>query len=361
MRTSSLVAGACALGILTGCSKKETPPTPAPAPAPAKAPAAPALDPAQARAMFAPLPARFDAAAARASDAEIALGRMLYYDPRLSKNQDLSCNSCHDLARGGVDGERFSKGHKGQLGGRNAPTVLNAAGHVAQFWDGRAPDVEAQAKGPVLNPVEMAMKDDAAVVALLRSIPGYVDAFKAAFPADADPITYDNFGRAVGAFERGLATPSRFDKFLAGDDAALTPAEQRGLGTFLATGCTACHNGALIGGGSYQKVGVVQPYPTDDVGRMKVTGAEADRGVFKVPSLRNVGATAPYFHDGAIAALPDAVRTMARIQLGKTLTDDEVAQIVAFLGALTAPPDAAYAAKPALPPSGPTTPKADPT
>ena len=350
--------GLAALTAAAAC-KKDSAPAPAPSEASAATPAG--IDPAQARAIFQAIGPRFDDATNPPTPAKIALGRMLYFDTRMSKNHDLSCNSCHDLARGGVDGQRFSKGHKGQLGGRNAPTVFNAAGQLAQFWDGRATDVEEQAKGPVLNPVEMAMPDPEHVLTVLSSIPGYRDAFAAAFPDQAHPITYDNFGRAVGAFERGLVTPSRFDRFLGGDDGALTPTEQRGLAAFVATGCTACHNGVLIGGGSYQKLGAVQPYPTADLGRYEVTRQDADRQMFKVPILRNIAETAPYFHDGSIGDLPTTVRTMARIQLGKTLTDTQTADLVAFLGALTGAPPADYIAEPTLPPSGPKTPAPDPT
>ncbi len=345
------------------CKRESQPPPSQQQPPPSQpAPHAPGAkaDTPRLRALFPALPARFGGATPATAE-QIALGRMLYFDKRLSKGQDLSCNSCHDLATGGVDHQRFSKGHKGQLGGRNSPTVLNAAGHLAQFWDGRAPDVEAQAKGPVLNPVEMAMPDEASVVRVLASIPGYVEAFAAAFPSEPAPITYDNFARAVGAFERGLVTPSRFDAYLDGDAAALSTLEQQGATAFVDTGCVACHGGALLGGATYQKLGLVEAYPTEDTGRMQVTGAEADRFVFKTPSLRNVSATAPYFHDGSIPDLDTAVRTMARVQLGRTLTDADAASIAAFLATLEAPPDPAYTAAPELPASGPETPPPDPT
>ncbi len=348
-----------ALGFLFACERSK----PAPPPAPAAESPPPVvevgtLDVAQARAMFAPLPARLDIPANPATPEKIALGRMLYFDPRLSRGQDLSCASCHDLEHGGADREQFSKGHQGQLGGRNAPTVFNAAGQIAQFWDGRAANVEEQAKGPVLNPVEMAMPDAAHVTAVLASIPGYRAAFAAAFPGDKDPITYDNFARAVGVFERGLVTPTAFDALLAGKDDALSADERAGLALFMRTGCATCHNGVLVGGGMYMKLGMVEPYDnTKDQGRYDLTKVEADRMFFKVPSLRNVADTAPYFHDGAIADLPTAVRTMARLQLGKRLTDREVASIVTFLRTLSGSPPADYIAKPALPPSGPKTPK----
>ena len=355
--------------VLGGCERKEAPPAPPPAPATTTgsrpAPAAtvePALDLAQIDATFKPLPSRFDVPANPSTPEKIELGRMLYFETRLSKGQDLSCNSCHLLDKGGVDGQRFSKGHKGQLGGRNAPTVFNSAGQIAQFWDGRAPDVEEQAKGPVLNPVEMAMPDQGYVLKVLHSIPGYVTAFARAFPGEKDPISYDNFGRAVGAFERGLVTPTRFDAFLAGKRDQLSPAEQHGLARFVSTGCTTCHGGPLLGGAMYMKLGVVAAYDnTKDQGRFDLTKAEADRMFFKVPMLRNIADTAPYFHDGAIADLPTAIRTMARIQLGKQLSDDEVGSIATFLKALSGAPPADYIAPPKLPPSGPKTPQPDRT
>jgi cytochrome c peroxidase len=323
---------------------------------------APELDVEAVRRAFEPLPSRFDTPANPATPEKIALGRMLYFDPRLSKAQDLSCASCHDLTRGGADVERFSKGHQGKLGGRNAPTVFNAAGQIAQFWDGRAETVEEQAKGPVLNPVEMAMPDPAYVTTVLHSIPGYVTAFAQAFPGEHEPITYDNFGRAIGAFERGLVTPTQFDALLAGKDDALDPAERAGLALFMHTGCTACHRGPLVGGTMYMKLGLVEAYAnTKDQGRFDLTKHEEDRMLFKVPSLRNVADTPPYFHDGSIADLPTAVKTMARLQLGKQLSDGEVASIVTFLHALTGKPPADYIAKPTLPGSGPKTPKPDRT
>jgi cytochrome c peroxidase len=295
------------------------------------------------------------------SDAKIALGRMLFYDTRLSKNHDVSCNSCHDLGNYGQDNQATSLGHRDQRGGRSSPTVYNAALHVAQFWDGREPDVEAQAKGPVLNPIEMAMPSAEAVVAVLESIPGYVEAFAAAFPAQEDPVTYDNLGLAIGAFERRLLTPSRVDDFIAGNLGALSDAEAEGLQTFLETGCITCHSGPAVGGQLYRKLGLIKPYETEDAGRYDVTGNETDRGVFKVPSLRNITHTAPYFHDGSIATLDEAIRVMADHQLGKTLTDDQVASIKLFLESLTGRVDQAYTKMPTLPESGPDTPAPDPS
>jgi cytochrome c peroxidase len=298
---------------------------------------------------------------AKPAAAMIDLGRALYYEKRLSKNHDISCNSCHDLAKFGVDNEPTSPGHKGVRGGRNSPTSLNAALHVAQFWDGRAKDVEEQAGGPVLNPVEMAMPDEATVVSVLKTIPGYGDMFKSAFPGQDDPITYANMTAAIGAFERGLVTPAPFDKFLAGDLKALDDAQLDGLATFLDTGCMACHAGVAVGGQGYFKLGQVVPYETKDEGRKEVTGNDADLHVFKAPSLRNITKTGPYFHDGSIASLDQAVTLMAKHQLGKDLPAEDAKKIVTFLGALEGTLDAAYAKEPALPESGPSTPKPDPT
>ena len=309
--------------------------------------------------MFAPLPELVQAGSA-ANQALVDLGRMLYYEKRLSKSQQLSCNSCHDLAAYGVDGEPTSDGHKGQKGDRNAPTVYNAAGHLAQFWDGRAPDVETQAKGPVLNPVEMAMPSEHMVIVVLESMPVYVAAFKNAFPNDPKPITYDNVGKAIGAFERRLVTPSRWDAFLKGDDKALTPEEKAGLKMFTQAGCQACHMGPLVGGNSFQRLGAAKPFPrTDDPGRFKVTKAEADREVFKVPSLRNIEKTGPYFHDGKTTTLEAAVRDMGEYQLGRTLSDKEVGQIVVFLRTLTGQLPTDYIKEPTLPASTKATPKPD--
>lgn len=209
--------------------------------------------------------------------------------------------------------------------------------------------MEAQAKGPVLNPVEMAMPDAAAVEARLRAVPGYVAAFQAAFPGEAQPVTYDNMARAIGAFERQLVTPSPFDRFLGGDVGALDAAQLAGLKTFLDTGCATCHNGTGIGGGMFQKLGLVKSYATADTGRAQVTNSDADRFFFKVPSLRNIEKTGPYFHDGQVGSLDQAIRLMADHQLGKGLTDQQVGEIQAFLGSLTGTIPAEYVAKPALP------------
>jgi cytochrome c peroxidase len=301
-------------------------------------------------AMFAVLPAAMPAPGAPASAAEVALGRRLFYETLLSNGHDVSCNSCHALNGYGADGRRVSFGSVGHVGGRNAPTVYNAAGHLAQFWDGRAATVEEQAKGPILNAVEMGMPSSDAVLTHLRASASYRAAFASAYPGQAAPINYDNVGRAIGAFERGLVTPSRWDAYLAGDSAALTPAERRGVAAFVQTGCASCHSGAYIGGQMYRRLGLVKPWPTaTDSGRIAVTHVAADRFVFKVPSLRNVEQTAPYFHDGSVASLDSAIVLMARHQLGRELDTGTVASIRAWLGTLTGTLPAAYIAEPQLP------------
>jgi len=351
--------------LLTACGGEERSEPASAAPEPVNAAAAPALDRGELRAravaIFGVLPKEASDPANVVTPEKVELGRILYYDPRLSKNQDVSCNTCHLLDRGGVDGKPTSTGHRGQRGDRNAPTVYNAALEFAQFWDGRAANVEEQAKGPVLNPVEMAMPSEAAVVAVLESIPGYAPLFAAAFPQDAKPISYDNMARAIGAFERTLVTPSPLDAFIAGDDAALNDAQLAGLAAFISAGCIACHQGVGIGGGLYQKLGVIKPYPTEDPGRAKITGNEADRHVFKVPSLRNIEKTAPYLHDGSVAQLHDMIRIMAEYQLGLPLDDPRLDAIEVFLGSLTGSVDEAWIAEPALPPNGPDTPAPDPS
>jgi len=358
--------------LLVGCSGDERsdavpadPESATEAAAPEPEAAAPARDLSalrtRAASIFGVLPGEASNPENAATPAKVALGRILYYEPRLSKNHDVSCNTCHLLDRHGVDGQPTSTGHRGQRGGRNAPTVYNAALHIAQFWDGRAADVEEQAKGPVLNPIEMAMPSEEAVLTVLGSIPDYAPLFAAAFPDDENPISYDNMARAIGAFERKLLTPSPFDAFIAGDDDALSDEQLAGLDAFASAGCTTCHQGAAIGGGLYQKLGVIKPYPTEDPGRMEITGNEADQRVFKVPSLRNIAKTGPYLHDGSIQELDDMIRIMAEYQLGIPVDDAQVSAIHAFLESLTGSVDAELIAMPELPPSGPDTPAADPS
>ena len=310
--------------------------------------------------IFKALPPVMDSAANPITEEKVVLGRMLYYDPRLSKGQDVSCNSCHELSKYGVDNQPVSDGDKGQKGTRNSPTVYNAAGHFVQFWDGRAPTVEEQAKGPILNPVEMAMPDQKKVLAVLNSMPEYVAAFQKAFPGEKHPVTFDNLARAIGVFERKLVTVSRWDKFLGGDQAALSDEEKTGLNKFLDAGCQNCHNGVYVGGSMFQKLGLAKPWDnTNDPGRFAVTKQEADRMVFKVPTLRNVEKTAPYFHDGSITTLEDAVRQMADHQLARTLSKEEADSIVTFLKAMTGELPTEYIREPPLPKSTGRTPKPD--
>lgn len=355
---------ALAAASVLGCSKKEEAKAPPP-------PAKPQTEAAKAEgvqvdknllAAFGKLPDAMKAEGRELSDDRIALGRMLYFDKRLSKNHDISCNSCHMLDKFGVDGEPTSPGHKGQRGDRNSPTVYNAAAHIAQFWDGRAKDVEEQAKGPVLNPVEMAMADEGSVVAVLKSIPGYAEPFKKAYPEAKDPITYENMAVAIGAFERKLLTPSKWDAFLGGDKKALSDAEKKGFNEFAAAGCPTCHSGVMVGGAMYQKLGLAKPWPsTKDEGRFALTKNDADKFMFKVPSLRNIAKTGPYFHDGSVADLGEAVKMMSEHQLGKELKKEQIDSIVAFLGALTGELPTDYIKEPTLPESGPKTPKPDPS
>ena len=355
MRSLVALAGISAVLLVSACGR-DAPKDAAQSSAPQASAAvdAAALQ-ARAAAMFQVIPAEMRTERYPLTEARVTLGRILYYDPRLSRNRDISCKSCHDLAKYGVDGKPTSNGDKGQPGGRNSPTTYNAALHIAQFWDGRAADVEAQAKGPILNPVEMAMPDADAVVKTLKSIPGYAELFQAAFPDDKDPINYDNVGMAIGAFERKLVTPAPFDRFIAGDLTALNEAQLTGFNTFVNSGCASCHNGVGAGGGMYQKLGLVKAFETTDTGRAEVTKNEADKFFFKVPSLRNIAQTGPYFHDGKVTTLDDAIRLMAEHQVGKALTDQEVSEIRAFLGSLTGTLPADYIAKPALPGVGPAT------
>lgn len=265
---------------------------------------------------------------------KIALGKLLYHDASLSKNGNLSCASCHDLTKYGQDGKATSPGSDGTNGARNSPTTLNAFRQISQFWDGRAESVEAQAVLPVLNPIEHGIADEAELLQKLGAKPELVAAFGAAFPGDGS-VSVDNFKKAIGAFERTLVTRSPFDEFLDGSTNALTTDQKIGLKLFIDVGCTQCHTSRLVGGNLYQKLGLLRPYATEDTGRMQVTKSEADKYLFKVPGLLNVAETAPYYHDGKIATLEEAVKNMAAIQLNKDLTAEEVDSIVAFLKALT--------------------------
>ena len=268
----------------------------------------------------------------------IALGRQLYFDKRLSINDSQACASCHRLEDGfaGVDNLPVSPGARGEMGTRNSPTVLNAGWQDSQFWDGRAADLVEQAKGPILNPVEMGMPDEKTVEQKIRGIEEYRKAFAAAFPGDDPAVTYQNIAEAIAAFERTLITPSRFDDFLSGDSSALSEAEQRGLEAFLKVDCNSCHDGMLVGGQTYEPLGKEHPYVNQsDLGIYELTRDEGDRMYFKVAPLRNVALTGPYFHDGRIETLDEAVRKMGKLQLDEELSDQQVADIVSFLKALT--------------------------
>ncbi|MBT8327730.1 MAG: cytochrome-c peroxidase [Bacteroidia bacterium] len=295
----------------------------------------------QARRLFASLPSIAADSGMNITPEKIALGKMLYFDNRLSKDSTQSCNTCHNLETFGVDNKSFSEGNDGELGERNSPTTLNAAFHIAQFWDGREPDVEAQAGGPILNPVEMAMPSEEAVTSRLSKIEEYKVAFAKAYPEDNSPITYDNLKKAIGAFERTLVTPSKFDDYIAGNNEALTNKEKEGLQRYIKAGCTTCHSGALLGGNMYQKFGLFGDYweytKSDriDGGKYEVTKKESDKYIFKVPSLRNIEKTGPYFHDGSVESLDDAISIMAKLQSNQDLNAQEVNSIKVFLYTLT--------------------------
>jgi cytochrome c peroxidase len=283
----------------------------------------------------------------------VALGRLLFHDARLSKNGDASCSSCHVLADYGMDAHATSTGIEGEGGRRNTPSVLNAATHIAQFWDGRAVTVEAQAVDALTSPVEMGMPNERAVVDALSHVPQYVEMFHQAYPTDEHPISLHNVGEVIGAFERGLVTQSRWDKYMAGDHEALTPREKQGFSVFMQRGCIVCHAGPQVGGTSFQKAGAVYPWPNQqDRGRVEITHFEPDRMVFKVPSLKNIVETGPYFHDGSVANIETAIRMMAFHQLGIELVDDEVYAIEMWMRTMTGEPDPNYIATPELPPGG---------
>lgn len=351
---SGWIVATLAVAALGGACKRrqEAPTPPAPTPAAANTQSPPT-------GMFQALPPVGDLPAAK-----VALGRRLFHDTALSADNTLSCASCHSLDQGGADGRVSSLGIRGQVGPINSPTVLNARFNFVQFWDGRAANLAEQAAGPVTNPKEMG-NTWPAVLATLNGNESYVAEFRAAYPADG--VTQANITDAIAAYEMTLVTPSRFDRYLGGDRAALSPAEREGLAEFVSVGCTACHAGVNVGGAMYQKMGLVRNYfadrgnPTEaDNGRFNVTHQESDRHFFKVPTLRNVALTAPYFHDGSQRTLPDAVRMMGRYQLGRELNDAQVGRITAFLNALTGevPASARMPAAPAAPsaPAAPTAP-----
>lgn len=290
---------------------------------------------------------------------KVELGKKLWFDPRLSKSGFISCNSCHNLSMGGSDNLPTSIGDKWQQGPINSPTVLNSSLNVAQFWDGRAADLKEQAGGPIANPAEMAFSHVLALE-VLESIPAYVREFKQVFGFDTK-LTIDQVTEAIAEFEKTLVTPnSRFDQWLLGKDDAISEYELEGYKLFRDSGCVACHYGEGVGGNSFQRMGIVEPYKSTSTaeGRAAVTGKDADRFNFKVPTLRNVEMTYPYFHDGAAKTLPEAVDIMGRLQLGRKFTNEENAKIVAFLKTLTG--DQPQFLLPVLPPSADNTPRPKP-
>ena len=308
-----------------------------------------------AQARFKPIPTTPPALPGNsATPARVELGTMLYFDPRLSASHAISCSSCHNLGLGGVDAQETSIGHGWQRGDRNAPTVLNAVFNTAQFWDGRAKDLEQQAGGPLVNPVEMASPPQH-VVEQLSSIPGYVAAFRRAFPGEAQPVTQANVDKAIAVFEASLITPNApFDRYLNGHASALSVTQKQGLRLFMDKGCSACHNGINLGGGMYAPFGVVENpgaelLPRNDKGRITVTKSVSDEYVFKVPTLRNIALTAPYFHTGRSWDLRQAVAVMGVTQLGAHLTADESDKVAIFLESLTG--DQPKIVHPILPPS----------
>ena len=295
----------------------------------------------QAKQTFSPLPQVMTSEKNPVTPAKVKLGKILFYETRISVDGTVSCARCHPIGLYAADGLKKSIGNNCKVNPRNAPTLLNAAGQISAHWIGNRADVEDQARQSVTGPPSFGMPSHEAVEAKLRGIPGYTELFKKAFPGESSPVTVDNFAKAVGAFERTLVTPSPFDSFLKGDVAALKEEEKRGLKTFMEAGCVMCHFGTYLGGQMYEKFGIFEPYwkytrsePIDE-GRYAVTKNEADKYVFKVPVLRNVAKTAPYFHDGSVDKLEEAVWIMGKVQLNRDLTKEQVAEIVTFLKSLT--------------------------
>ena len=264
------------------------------------------------------------------TEARIKLGEKLYFENALSNTGDMSCNTCHDIATAGVDNKPTSEGTNGIPGPRNSPTVFNAGFHFVQFWDGRAVDLNEQAGGPILNPAEMAIADSATAVANIKAIPDYTPLFTEAFGENS--IDFENITEAMAAFERTLVTHDRFDSFLKGDLKASTKAEVEGLDLFLGKACVTCHTGSMLGANMYQKNGLIKPYKDlEDEGRFEVTGNEQDKFMFKVPALRNIGLTGPYFHDGGVESLEETIIMMGDMQLMQQISDEEASKIAAFL------------------------------
>lgn len=310
--------------------------------------------------MFEPLPSTIPAMTDNPITAEkIDLGKALFFDPRISASGVFSCNSCHNLATGGDDNLETSIGHGWQKGPRNAPTALNAVFNEAQFWDGRAEDLKAQAKGPIQAGVEMANTPDQ-VVATLNSMPQYIEWFDEAFEGEETPVSFDNMAKAIEAFEATLITPAPFDAYLNGNEDALSGHQKEGLAIFMDKGCASCHNGINVGGTGYFPFGLIEKpgadiLPENDKGRFAVTATADDAYVFRASPLRNIAITAPYFHSGKVWDLRQAVAIMGTAQLGEELNEEEVDAITAFLVSLTGKiPEIVY---PVLPPETATTPR----
>jgi len=295
----------------------------------------------QARQIFGSLPKVIVSEKNPVTPEKVNLGKILFYETRISVDGTVSCARCHPISLYAADGLKKSIGNNCRVNPRNAPTVFNAAGQISAHWIGNRVDVEDQAKQSVIGPPSFGMPSYEAVEKRLKEITGYTPLFQKAFPGGKDPVNVDNFSKAVGAFERTLVTPSRFDAFLKGDQAAFTDPQKRGLKTFIETGCITCHSSAYVGGQMYQKFGLIEPYwkytksETIDEGRYAVTKNEADKYVFKVPVLRNVEKTPPYFHDGSINRLEEAISIMGKVQLGRDLTKPQTADIHAYLRSLT--------------------------
>lgn len=295
----------------------------------------------EARQYFSPLPEVFPSDENPITKEKVKLGKMLFYEPRISIDGATSCSKCHPITLYGADGLKKSQGNNGIINPRNAPTILNSAGQIAQHWRGDRKNVEDQAKRALLGKGSFGAPSYKWVEDKLKSIKGYEELFKKAFPEDKDPINVDNFAKAIGAWERTLSTPSRFDKFLNGYIDALSEKEKKGLKKFISIGCVSCHQGALLGGTVYQKFGIFEPYwkytksKKIDLGLYSITKKEEDKYVFKIPSLRNVAMTAPYFHDGSVLSLKDAIKIMAKVQLGKNLSKEDIDDIYTFLTSLT--------------------------
>ena len=376
-RPSYAALGLVCVCVGLGCEEKRGP---APAPTPsgtttsspaasggaanaafAMAPAStalPAFDPAQLN-LFAPIP---ESVETPLMDDATKLGQMLFFDKRLSRGQDMACVSCHDFAKAGQDGEAAATGTKKQGATRNTPSVLNAGGAFAQGWDARATTIDELVVPHILDPAIMGMPDEKRVTETIATIPAYVAAFKKAFPEESPAVSADTVARALGTYTKKLFARSRWDRYLAGDKAALNDAELGGVATFVEAGCTSCHQGKYVGGTQAAKLGIAKPWPGpagEEPGRFAVSKQEADRGMWKVPSLRNVARTGPYLHDGSVASLEEMTRLMARHQAGRELSEPQIKAIVTWLGTLDGEAPKVLTTKPQLPPSGPKTPKAD--